>query len=162
MSLTTSQTPTTCAAVEIPSMSKTIVVIGTGYVGLPAALMWARAGQKVIGVDINENVVRAINERTMLLNEQELHNLLNDPTVQKNLKADTRPCLGDVFVIAVPTPVDHLKKVCDMRPVQAAVESICPFLRKGNLVILESTVPGHTCSSLSRANPPGGYLPRDR
>src|SRR6185436_8049853 len=115
-------------------MHKTIVVIGTGYVGLPAALMWAKAGQKVIGVDINENVVRAINERTMLLNEQELHKLLNDPTVQPNLIARTTPSPGDVFVIAVPTPVDALKKVCDMAPVQSAVESICPHLRKGNLV----------------------------
>jgi UDP-N-acetyl-D-mannosaminuronic acid dehydrogenase len=129
-------------------MRKTIVVIGTGYVGLPAALMWARAGQKVVGVDINENVVRAINERTMLLNEQELHNLLNEPVVQSNLVARTKPCAGDVFVIAVPTPVDALKKVCDMGPVQSALESICPFLRRGNLVILESTVPPMTCRNV--------------
>src|SRR6201995_1436966 len=99
-------------------MKKTIVVIGTGYVGLPAALMWAKSGHKVVGVDINENVVRAINDRTMLLNEQELHTLLNDPIVQENLVARTTPCPADVFVIAVPTPVEPLKKVCDMRPVQ--------------------------------------------
>src|SRR5262245_62002601 len=115
-------------------MKKTVVVIGTGYVGLPAALMWAKAGQTVVGVDINENVVRAINERTMLLNEQELHHLLNDASVQANLLARTTPCPGDVFVIAVPTPVDELKKVCDLGPVQAAIESICPLLKKGNLV----------------------------
>ena len=126
-------------------MRKTIVVIGTGYVGLPAALMWAKSGQKVVGVDIDKNIVRAINEGTMLLKEQELRKLYDDPTVQKNLVARTRPCTGDVFVIAVPTPVDRLKKVCDMGPVQAAVESICPFLRKGNLIILESTVPPTTC-----------------
>src|SRR4051812_12116536 len=126
-------------------MHKTIVVIGTGYVGLPAALMWAKSGQKVVGVDINENVVRAINERTMLLNEEDLHKLLNDPTVHTNLIARTTPTPGDVFVIAVPTPVDSLKKVCEMAPVQSAVESICPHLRKGNLVILESTVPPMTC-----------------
>jgi UDP-N-acetyl-D-mannosaminuronic acid dehydrogenase len=126
-------------------MRKTIVVIGTGYVGLPAALMWAKSGQRVIGVDINENVVRAINERTMLLNEQELNQLLNDPAVQPNLVARTSPDKGDIFVIAVPTPVDALKKVCDFGAVQAAVESICPYLQKGNLVILESTVPPMTC-----------------
>lgn len=126
-------------------MHKTIVVIGTGYVGLPAALMWAKSGLKVVGVDINENVVRAINEGTMLLNEQELQRLLHDPIVQSNLIARTKPSAGDVFVIAVPTPVDDLKKVCDMGPVQSAVESICPHLRKGNLVILESTVPPTTC-----------------
>ena len=131
-------------------MRKTIVVIGTGYVGLPAALMWAKAGQNVVGVDINENVVRAINERTMLLNEEELKTLLNDPAVQPNLAARTTPCPGDVFVIAVPTPVDSLKKVCDMGPVQSAIESICPHLRKGNLVIIESTVPPMTCRRFAK------------
>jgi len=127
---------------------KTIVVIGTGYVGLPAALMWAKSGQNVVGVDINENVVRAINERTMLLNEEELHKLLNDPAVQPNLIARSTPCAGDVFVVAVPTPVDKLRKVCDIGPVQSAIESICPHLRKGNLVIIESTVPPMTCRRL--------------
>jgi UDP-N-acetyl-D-mannosaminuronic acid dehydrogenase len=107
--------------------------------------MWAKAGRKVVGVDINENVVRAINDRTMLLNEQELNELLNDPMVQPNLMARTTPCEGDVFVIAVPTPVDELKKVCDMGPVQSAIESICPYLRRGNLVIIESTVPPASC-----------------
>lgn len=126
-------------------MKQTIVVIGTGYVGLPAALMWARAGLQVIGVDINENVVKAINDGTMLLNERELHALLNDPAVSENLEARTTPAPGDVFVIAVPTPVDPLKKVCDMGPVASAIESIGPHLRRGNLVIVESTVPPMTC-----------------
>ena len=126
-------------------MRRTVVVIGTGYVGLPAALMWAKAGWPVIGVDINENIVRAINDHTLLLNEQELNQLLNDPVVQCNLTARSTPCEGDIFVIAVPTPVDHLKKVADMSCVEAAVRSICPLLKKGNLVILESTVPPMTC-----------------
>src|ERR1019366_8920667 len=124
---------------------QTIVVIGTGYVGLPAALMWAKAGFPVVGVDIDQNVVRAINERTMLINESELQQLLRDPIVRSNLVARTMPTLGDIFVIAVPTAVDHLKKVWDLAAVQSAVESICPHLRKGNLVILESTVPPMTC-----------------
>lgn len=122
-------------------MKKKIVVIGTGYVGLPAALMWARAGHPVVGVDIRENLVRAINERTLLVNEQELNDLLADASVQKNLVAQTSPCEGDVFVIAVPTPVDTLKKVADLGFVKSAVASIAPFLRPGNLVLLESTVP---------------------
>jgi UDP-N-acetyl-D-mannosaminuronic acid dehydrogenase len=126
-------------------MARRIVVIGTGYVGLPAALMWAKSGLEVVGVDINENVVRAINDRTLLLNEAELNTLLNDPDVQKNLIARSTPCEGDVFVIAVPTPVDSLKKVADLSYVESAVKSFIPFLRKGNLVILESTVPPMTC-----------------
>lgn len=124
---------------------KTLVVIGTGYVGLPAALMWAQSGLSVVGVDINENVVRAINERTMLLNSKELQELLNDTQVQQNLIAQDAPCFADVFVIAVPTPVDPLKKVCDLGAVQSAIESITPYLHRGNLIILESTVPPMTC-----------------
>jgi UDP-N-acetyl-D-mannosaminuronic acid dehydrogenase len=122
-----------------------IVVVGTGYVGLPAALMWAKSGFAVVGVDINENVVRAINEGTMLLKEQELQSLLEDPDVKKNLIAASSPTQADAFVIAVPTPVDSLKKVCNFSAVEAAIESICPFLKPGNLVILESTVPPRTC-----------------
>jgi UDP-N-acetyl-D-mannosaminuronic acid dehydrogenase len=122
-------------------VKKKIVVVGTGYVGLPAALMWAKAGHPVVGVDIRENLVRAINERTLLLNEKELNDLLADKEVQKNLIAQGNPCEGDVFVIAVPTPVDTLKKVADLSYVKSAVVSICPFLRAGNLVLLESTVP---------------------
>ncbi len=94
--------------------AKTIVVIGTGYVGLPAALMWAKAQQTVIGVDIDANVVRAINDGTMRLNEKEVRALFNDPAIKKNLVARPTPCAGDVFVIAVPTPVDPLTQ--DMRP----------------------------------------------
>lgn len=126
-------------------MNQKVVVIGTGYVGLPAALMWAKAGVKVVGVDINENVIRALNEGTMLLNDRELQKLLDDPIVKQHLIARTTACAGDVFVIAVPTPVDHLKKVCDLSAVESALESICPHLRRGNLVILESTVPPRTC-----------------
>ncbi|ANV84731.1 nucleotide sugar dehydrogenase [Picosynechococcus sp. PCC 7003] len=126
-------------------MNKKIVVIGTGYVGLPAALMWAKSGATVVGVDINENVVRAINERTMLINEIELQQLMEEPQVRSNLVAQTHPASGDVFVIAVPTPVHPLKKVADITYVESAIKSICPYLKKGNLVIVESTIPPMTC-----------------
>ncbi len=125
-----------------------IVVIGTGYVGLPAALMWAKHGQTVVGVDINENVVRALNDGTMMLREKELQDLLEDPTVKKNLLASTTPSEGDVFVIAVPTPVDELKKTCDITAVASAVQAITPYLRPGNLVVVESTIPPMTCRTV--------------
>ncbi len=124
---------------------QTIVVIGTGYVGLPAALMLAKAGHDVVGVDINENIVRAINEGVLLIKEEELQALLDDPAVKANLRAQSTPCEGDVFIIAVPTPVDPRKKAADMRYVDEAVESLLPYLRPGNLIIIESTVPPLTC-----------------
>jgi len=124
---------------------QTIVVIGTGYVGLPAALMLAKAGHDVVGVDINENIVRAINEGVLLIKEEELQALLDDPAVKANLRAQSTPCEGDVFIIAVPTPVDPRKKAADMRYVDEAVEGLLPYLRPGNLIIIESTIPPLTC-----------------
>lgn len=125
-----------------------IVVIGTGYVGLPAALMWAKAGAEVVGVDIDENVVRTINDRTLLVNERELDALFADPDVRRNLTAAHDPPEADVFVIAVPTPVDPLRKVPDLSHVESAIRQIAPVLRRGNLVILESTVPPMTCQDM--------------
>lgn len=127
------------------SERQTIVVVGTGYVGLPAALMLAKAGYDVVGVDINENIVRAINEGVMLIQEDELQTLLDDPEVKANLRAQSTPCEGDIFIIAVPTPVDHRKKAADMHYVDEAVESLLPYLCPGNLVIIESTIPPLTC-----------------
>lgn len=125
-----------------------IVVVGTGYVGLPAALMLAKAGYKVIGVDINENIVSAINEGVLLIKEDHLDELMQDEQVKANLSAQTMPAEGDVFFIAVPTPLDSRKKVADLSYVIDAMNSMLPVLKEGNLIVLESTVPPLTCREL--------------
>lgn len=122
-----------------------VVMVGTGYVGLPAALMLARAGWRVVGVDINENIVAAINEGVLHLKEAELQALLHDPTVRQNLSARHSPCPADIFIIAVPTPVQPRKKVADLSYVTSAIEALLPHLRAGNLIIIESTIPPLTC-----------------
>ena len=127
---------------------KKIVVIGTGYVGLPAAILFARTGYKVVGVDINKNIVQAINDGVIHIGEKELEKIFQEENVRKNLKSQEIPCEGDVFLIAVPTPLDKRKKIADLSFVIAALKSILPYLRTGNLVILESTVPPLTCREI--------------
>ena len=126
-------------------MAKKIVVIGTGYVGLPLAIMLARSGYEVIGVDIEENVVDAINEGVLHLAEEDIKRIFLEPEVRKNLRGQKTPCEADVFIISVPTPLDEKKRIADLSQVIEGVESLLPFLRHGNLVIVESTVPPLTC-----------------
>ena len=126
-------------------MAKKVLVIGTGYVGLPAAIMLANAGYEVVGVDIDRNIVEAINNGQMHIDEAELHALMQKDSVRRNLKAQHETCPADVFIIAVPTPLRPRKKVADLSHVRSAVDAILPHLKKGDLIILESTVPPLTC-----------------
>jgi len=126
-------------------VAKKIVVIGTGYVGLPLAIMLARSGYEVVGVDIEENVVNAINEGVLKLAEEDIRRIFQEPQVRKNLRGQRTPCEADVFIISVPTPIDEKKRIADLTQVVKGVESILPFLRRGNLVIIESTIPPLTC-----------------
>jgi UDP-N-acetyl-D-mannosaminuronic acid dehydrogenase len=129
-------------------LGKKIVVVGTGYVGLPLAIMLARSGHEVIGVDIEDNVVNAINEGILHLDEADIKQIFNEPQVRKNLHAQKTACAADVFVVSVPTPLDDKKRVADLTQVIDAVDSIAPYLQTGNLVIIESTVPPLTCRNV--------------
>jgi UDP-N-acetyl-D-mannosaminuronic acid dehydrogenase len=122
-----------------------IVVVGTGYVGLPLAIMLAYSGYDVIGVDIEENIISAINKDVLHVAEDDIKRMFQEPQVKKNLCAQKTPCEADVFVISVPTPLDEKKRIADLSQVMAAVESTLPYLRGGNLVVIESTVPPLTC-----------------
>ncbi|KJE96645.1 nucleotide sugar dehydrogenase, partial [Capsaspora owczarzaki ATCC 30864] len=125
--------------------NKTVAVIGTGYVGLPMCLMLARAGWKVVGVDINPAVVQGIMEGRLHIREPVLQELFDTPVVRKNFTAQTTPPQADIFVVAVPTPLTHGATTADLTLVAKATESIVPVLRKGNLVVLESTVSPRCC-----------------
>ncbi len=128
-----------------------MAVIGAGYVGLPICLHLARAGLKVTAVDIDERVVREINERRAKIEEKEdFESFFADPAVQLNLRAQPAPLPADVFVIAVPTPVDSGTKEPDLGALVAAAESIVPCLRRGNLVVVESTIPPLTTENIVR------------
>lgn len=119
---------------------ETISVIGLGYIGLPTAAVFASKGKKVVGVDINARAVETINRGAIHIVEPDLDQVVHAAVTRGDLRATTQPEPADAFLIAVPTPFkdDHQP---DLRFVKAAAESIAPVLKKGDLVILESTSP---------------------
>ncbi|MEB6224570.1 UDP-N-acetyl-D-mannosamine dehydrogenase [Pantoea anthophila] len=119
---------------------ETISVIGLGYIGLPTAAVFASKGKKVVGVDINACAVETINRGAIHIVEPDLDQVVHAAVTRGDLRATTQPEPADAFLIAVPTPFkdDHQP---DLRFVKAAAESIAPVLKKGDLVILESTSP---------------------
>ena len=123
---------------------KKICVIGLGYIGLPTASIFATRGLSVIGVDVNERVVKMLNAGKVHIVEPDLDTVLSAAVRSGGLKARTKPEVADVFMICVPTPMDPDSKKADLSYVVSAAEAIAPFLRKGNLVIVESTIPPET------------------
>lgn len=118
----------------------TISVIGLGYIGLPTAAAFASHQKKVVGVDINQHAVDTINRGAIHIVEPDLDLLVKRAVEDGFLRAVTTPEPADAFLIAVPTPFkgDHLP---DMKFVESAALSLAPVLKKGDLIILESTSP---------------------
>ncbi|CNK75302.1 UDP-N-acetyl-D-mannosamine dehydrogenase [Yersinia pseudotuberculosis] len=119
---------------------ETISVIGLGYIGLPTAAAFASRKKKVIGVDVNAHAVETINRGAIHIVEPDLDKVVKIAVEGGYLQAATKPQAADAFLIAVPTPFkgDHEP---DMIFVESAAKSIAPVLKKGDLVILESTSP---------------------
>lgn len=117
-----------------------ICVMGLGYIGLPTASLLATKGHKVHGVDVRSDVVDTINRGSIHIVEPELDVLVRSAVHSGNLVASLEPAEADLFVLAVPTPFAE-GHVPDLSYVDAATESIAPYVRAGNLVILESTSP---------------------
>jgi UDP-N-acetyl-D-mannosaminuronic acid dehydrogenase len=117
-----------------------ICVIGLGYIGLPTAVMFANYGKQVHGVDTNEEIVNKINQKQLHIEEKGLKEKLIKAIDQRQLTVSSQPEHADVFIIAVPSPIKG-DKTANLSYVEKATESIAPYLQKGNLVILESTVP---------------------
>ncbi len=118
----------------------TISVIGLGYIGLPTAAVLASRKIKVIGVDINQYVVETINKGQIHIIEPELDIVVSAAVSKGYLRATVTPEAADAFLIAVPTPFMGNHEP-DIRHVEAAARSIAPVLKRGDLVILESTSP---------------------
>lgn len=133
-----------------PASARSVAVIGLGYIGLPTAATFASAGKQVMGIDISQRAVDAVNAGQTHIEEEGLPELVAKCVRNGNLRAATVPGPADDFIIAVPTPVDHDTHTPDVSYVEAAGRSIAPVLRPGNLVVLESTSPVGTTQMLAR------------
>lgn len=119
---------------------KKICVIGLGYIGLPTSALLANRGYEVHGVDVVQKVVDTINRGEIHIVEPELDTFVKAAVRSGYLKADTRPKEADIFIIAVPTPF-HEGYVPNVDYVISATRAIAPFVKEGNIIILESTSP---------------------
>jgi UDP-N-acetyl-D-mannosaminuronic acid dehydrogenase len=134
-----------------------ICILGLGYIGLPTASTFAAQGVTVLGVDVNPNIIKTLRSGEIHIHEPGLREIYRQALKSGKLTLSTRPEEADAFIIAVPTPFYEDRygeykgrkyKLADMRAVTSAAELIVPFLRKGNLVVLESTSPPRTTAEL--------------
>lgn len=122
-----------------------LTTIGLGYIGLPTSIMFAKHGVDVLGVDIKQDAVDKLNGGHIHIEEPGLQEALEEVLASGKFRASTKPEEADVYIIAVPTPNnDDEHKSCDNTIVMAGVESIVPLLKKGDTVIVESTIAPRT------------------
>lgn len=119
---------------------KSVCVIGLGYIGLPTASLLGTKGFDVLGVDVSEHVVNTINDGKIHIVEPDLDILVKSSVNAGNLTASTKPRESDVFILAVPTPFKENNEP-DLSYVEQATQTIAPYVKPGNLIILESTSP---------------------
>ncbi len=122
----------------------TICIVGLGYIGLPTAAVFASRKVKVIGVDVNQDAVDTINRGQIHIVEPDLDMLVHASVKEGYLRATTQPEPAEAFLIAVPTPFKQGQAGAhepDMDYIESASKSIAPVLKRGDLVVLESTSP---------------------
>jgi nucleotide sugar dehydrogenase len=130
----------------ISRKSKHIGIIGLGYVGLPLAILARSKGNDVVGIDLNEKKVKSINAGVVPFKDKRASNLLKKNRIHASSDFSVVGGL-DIVIICVPTPVDD-NKLPDYNPIISACDKIAPFLKKGQLVILESTVNPGVCEEV--------------
>jgi UDP-N-acetyl-D-mannosaminuronic acid dehydrogenase len=129
---------------------KKVSVIGLGYIGLPTAALLASNGYSVVGMDVSEHAVTTINQGKIHIVEPDLDAFVRSAVAAGRLQAFTEPQPGDVYMICVPTPFHEGGAIPqpNIDYVLAATRSIAPFVKAGDLVILESTSPVGTTEQM--------------
>lgn len=122
--------------------------MGLGYIGLPTAIIAAKSGVKIIGVDVNPRVVEMTNSGQLHIVEPGLEALLKEVIASGQLQASVTPEEADAYFIVVPTPFkgDHEP---DISFVESATRMVIPFLKEGDLYVIESTSPVGTTEKMA-------------
>jgi len=130
---------------------KTICVIGLGYIGLPTAALLASNGYNVVGVDLNTHAVDTINQGRIHIVEPDLDAFVRSAVAAGRLKGFTTPQQADIYMVCVPTPFHEGEGIPqpNIDYVLAATKSIAPFVKPGDLIILESTSPVGTTVAMA-------------
>ena len=140
--------------------NKKVCVVGLGYIGLPTAAVLSSRGYDVHGFEVNPDAVEIINSGRAHVVEPDLDILVRAAVQTGKLKAATEPAEADIFMLCVPTPFQG-EYVPDLSYVQKATETICPLIKKGNLIILESTSPPGTTELVAEIVTKNTGLSRD-
>jgi UDP-N-acetyl-D-mannosaminuronic acid dehydrogenase len=142
---------------------KTVCVIGLGYIGLPTAALIANKGFSVSGVDINQEVVSIVNQGKIHILEKGLGKVVKSVTSKGKLKAFNKIQPSDIYIICVPTPFhrNFNPPKPNINNVISASKNIAPYIKKGDLIILESTSPVGTTEKVRKVLKHGGVNIKD-
>lgn len=121
--------------------------MGLGYIGLPTAIIAAKHGIQIIGVDINPKVVEMTNQGKLHIIEPGMQELLQEVVTTGQLKASTTPEVSDAYFMVVPTPFKGNHEP-DISYVEAATRAVIPLLKEGDLYVIESTSPVGTTDKM--------------
>ncbi len=122
--------------------------MGLGYIGLPTAIIAARHGMEIAGIDINEKVVETTNAGHLHIVEPGLEEMLQEVVASGHLKAYTKPVESDAYFIVVPTPFKGQHQP-DISYVENATRMVLPLLKEGDLYVIESTSPVGTTEKMA-------------
>ncbi len=123
--------------------------MGLGYIGLPTAIIAAKSGIDVIGVDINPTVVEMTNQGHLHIVEPGMEKLLQEVLAEGKLHASVKPETSNVYLIVVPTPFKGNHEP-DISYVDNATRMVIPLLKKGDLFVIESTSPVGTTEKMAQ------------
>ena len=123
--------------------------MGLGYIGLPTAVIAAKHGIQIVGVDINPKVVEMTNQGHLHIVEPQIEEMLKEVVATGMLKASTTPEESDAYFMVVPTPFKGNHEP-DVSYVEAATRAVIPYLKKGDLYVIESTSPIGTTEMMAR------------